>query len=190
MPGCKRLDLAHVVALAALLALGGCSRQDTGGQFEISRLESHWGNGGVDIYCEQRLQLSAEARRALEHGVPLTIEVELILRDMVSRKRVSGATRRYEIRYLPLSEHYRVSGIGTHDVATFPRLRHALAELSRLNFSLAVGALPTGDYEVLARSRLDHGDMPPPMRLPALFDRDWKHVSNWTSGPLIIGPES
>lgn len=190
MPGCTRLDLAHAVALVLLLALGGCSRQGTDGQFEIHYLEAHWGNGRVEITCEQRLQLSAEARRALEHGVPLTIEVELILRDMVSRKRVSGATRRYEIRYLPLSEHYRVSGIGTHDVATFPRLRHALAELARLDFSLAVGALPTGDYEVLARSRLDHGQMPPPMRLPALFDPEWKHVSHWTSGPLVIGPEA
>jgi hypothetical protein len=192
MPGCTRLDLAHAgaLALALTLALGGCSRSDTDGQFEIYRLESHWGNGRLETTCEQRLQLSAEARRALEHGVPLTIEVELILREMPGRKRVSGATRRYEIRYLPLSEHYRVSGIGTHDVATFPRLRHALAELSRLDFSLAVGALPTGDYEVLARSRLDHGQMPPPMRLPALFDPDWRHVSEWTSGPLIIGPEA
>jgi len=190
MPGCTKLDLAHAGALALLLALGGCSRQNTDGPFEIRRLEAYWGNGRVEITCEQRLQLSSEARRALEHGVPLTIEVELILRDMVSRKRVSGVTRRYEIRYLPLSEHYRVSGIGTHDVATFPRLRHALAELSRLDFSLAVGALPTGDYEVLARSRLDHDDMPPPLRLPALFDPDWKHVSNWTSGPLVIGPEA
>jgi hypothetical protein len=187
MPGYARLDPARGVVLALLLTLGGCFQQDAAGRFEISRLDAHWTNGRVEISCDQRLELSAEARSALRHGVPLTIEVELILRDLASRTRVGGITRRYEVRYLPLSEHYQVSGIGAHNVATFPRLRHALAELSRLDLSLEVGTLPAGDYEVLARSRLAHDDLPPPMRLPALFDPEWKHASNWTAWPMTIG---
>jgi len=190
MPGCARFEFAAAGMLVLLVALGGCSHPDTGGQFDIQRLEAHWANGQVEISCEQRLQLSAEAREALQHGVPLTIEVEMILRDSASRTRVGGETHRYELRYLPLSEHYRLTGIGAHDIANFPRLRHALAELSRLNFTLDVGALPAGEYEVLARSRLDASDMPPPMRLPVLFDANWKHASRWTSWPLIVYPDS
>ena len=190
MPGCSRFDSARGVILTLLLALGGCFQQDAGGRFEISRLEAHWSKGRVEISCEQQVELSAEARAALQHGVPLTIEVELILRDLASRTRVGAVTRRYELRYLPLSEHYQVSGLGAHNVATFPRLRHALSELSRLSFSFEVGTLAAGSYEVLARSRLDHGDRPPPMRLPALFDPAWKHTSIWTSWPMTVGPEA
>jgi hypothetical protein len=188
MPGCAKPDPALGALLTLMLALGGCAEPGKGGQFEISRLEARWQSGHVEVGCEQRLQVSAEAREALQHGVPLTIELEMILRAAGTQARVSGETRRYELRYLPLSEHYRVSGVGANDVATFPRLRHALAELSRLELRLDTGALPAGDYELLARSRLDHRHMPPPMRLPALFDPRWKHASEWTSAQLTIGP--
>jgi hypothetical protein len=188
MPGCARPDLAATGLLALLFALGGCSGPSGGGQFDIDHVAARWANGRLEVTCDQRLKLSAEARDALQHGVPLTIKVELILRDIATRTRVGATTRRYEIRYLPLSEHYRVSGIGARDVATFPRLRHALAELSRLELSLDTGALPAGDYEVLVRSQLDRRLMPPPMRLPALFDSAWKHASTWTSWPLTINP--
>jgi hypothetical protein len=188
MPGSANFDLSHGIVLTLLLALGGCFQQEAASRFEISHLEAHWTNGRVEISCDQQLELSAEARAALQHGVPLTIEVELILRDVASRTRVGGVTRSYEVRYLPLSEHYQISGIGARNVATFPRLRHALAELSHLDLSLDVGTLPTGNYEVLVRSRLDHGQMPPPMRLPALFDPAWKHASNWTSWPMTVDP--
>jgi hypothetical protein len=187
MPGCARFEFTHAAALALLL--GACSGQNVETRFEINHLDSHWASGRIDINCEQKLRLSAEARNALEHGVPLTIEVEVILRDLATRTRIEDVTSRYELSYLPLSEHYRISGTRPHETANFPRLRHALAKLSRLELSMEVGTLPDGEYEVLARSRLVHGEMPPPMRLPALFDPDWKHASAWIASPLTIGPE-
>lgn len=186
MPGCARSEIAQAAFLSLLLA--ACSGQEEKPRFEIDVLDASWTSGHIDIRCEQRLQLSEEARDALEHGVPLTIEIEVILRDMATRTRVDEVTGRYELRYLPLSEHYRVSALGTTEIANFPRLRHALAKLSLLELSMEVGTLPGGEYEVLARSRLRHGDMPPPMRLPALFDPDWQHASAWISSPLSIGP--
>ena len=174
--------------LAFMLAQCACSNQAANGLFEVRHLEALWANGRVAVRCEQQLRLSDEARNALRHGVPLTIELELILRDTRSQTRIGKETRRYELRYLPLSEHYRVSRLGERSVQTFPRLRHALAELSRLELSIETGSLPAGDYEVLARTRLDHGDMPPPMRLPALFDPAWHHASAWTSWPLTVDP--
>lgn len=187
MPGCARPDPALGTLLTLMLVLGGCGESTDGGQFEISQLDARWESGRVEVGCEQQLQLSSEAREALRHGVPLTIELELILRNSATQSRVSAETHRYELRYLPLSEHYRLSGVGANDVATFPRLRHALAELSRLKLNLDTGPLPAGDYELLARSRLDHRHMPPPMRLPALFDPRWKHASEWASAQLTVG---
>lgn len=192
MHGCGSVESPRggflALLLAPLLALAGCVDEAAGGLFEIRRLDAVWTDGRVDVQCEQQLRLSNEARNALRHGVPLTIELELVLRDTRSQTRVGTETRRYELRYLPLSEHYRVSLLGETAAQTFPRLRHALAEMSRLQLSIETGALPASDYEVLARIRLDHGAMPPPMRLPALFDPDWKHASVWTSWPLTVSP--
>lgn len=208
MPGCARIDgrraslpalryaLWHALWWAALLfslvvvltGSLGCSRPAEGGLFEVDRVEAHWANGRLEGNCTLGLRLSAEARDALRHGVPLTIELELILRNTGDQTRVGTETGRYEIRYLPLSEHYHVSGLGRGQAGTFPRLRHALAELSSVDFSIDTGALPAGEYELLARSRLDRASMPPPMRLPALFDPGWKHASQWSSWPLTIDP--
>lgn len=190
MPGYANADRAVSLPAAALagllLLLAACGEPAESGQFEIVRVEAHWTNGELRGRCEQKLTLGAEAREALRHGVALTVELELILRNTGDQTRVGQDTTRYEIRYLPLSEHYQVSGLQAGHVATFPRLRHALAELSIIDFRLDTGALPAGDYELLARSRLDRSSLPPPMRLPALFDPGWKHASGWSSWPLTV----
>jgi len=176
--------------LVFILALTACSGQDSAGRFELSQVDADWQNGRLDVRFEQRLKLSEEARNALDHGVPLTVEVELILRDSSSQTRVGSTVGNYEIRYLPLSEHYQVASLEEGMVKTFPRLRHVLAELARLELSVETGAIPAGDYELLARSHLDHNRMPPPMRLPALFSSEWNHDSTWTAWPLAINPEA
>jgi len=197
MPGCAKFpdrapEASLAVALAALLAIlfsaTACTTPDSGGAFKLNRVEANWANGQVDVRFEQQLSLSGEARNALVHGVPLTLVIELFLRDSSNRVRVGSSSSSYEIRYLPLSEHYQVSGSDWSAVKTYPRLRHILAELARLELSFDTGALPAGDYELLVRSRLDKQSMPPPMRLPVLFSPQWDHDSRWTSWPLEINP--
>lgn len=190
MPACinkaKRGDLLLPLLLCFMLA--ACENRPEGGQFEISKVEALWSNGQMTIRFEQDLNLSPEARNALVHGVPLTIGVELVLRDARTQTRVKKMNSLYEIRYLPLSEHYQLSDEVGKSVQTFPRLRHALAELGSLQLSFETGALPRGEYELLARSFLDKQKMPPPMRLPVLFSPRWNHESAWTSWPLDIEP--
>lgn len=196
MPACARREgrlagpPAQLLFWLAIALMGptGCNRAPEGGLFTIDRVDAHWANGRLEGRCRLGLQLSPEAREALRHGVPLTVELELILRNTNDQTRVGSEIGRYEIRYLPLSEHYQVSGLGQGHVGTFPRLRHALSELSSLDCSMDTGALPAGEYELLARSRLDHASLPPPMRLPALFDPGWNHASQWSSWPLTIDP--
>ena len=142
----------------------------------------------MEVRFEQALALSAEARDALVHGVPLTLAVELVLREARTQTRVKKQRSLYEIRYLPLSEHYQLSIIDQDERLTFPRLRHALAELGSLRMSVETGALPQGDYELLVRSFLDKQKMPPPMRLPVLFASRWNHESAWTTWPMSIEP--
>jgi hypothetical protein len=171
---------------AALLPLGGCQHGAAGGRFEIEALEARWASGRIEVRCEQNLRLSEAARDALGHGVPVTVELELILRSAADQTRIVRNSSNFEIRYLPMSEHYQVSRLVDGPVRTYPRLRHALADLSRVDITLETGALPAGEYELLARTRLNRDRMPPPMRLPVMFDGAWRHASTWTSWPLVI----
>ncbi len=191
MPACvKTPESTPLILLVVALTLAACSDPAADGRFELSHVEAKWTNGWMKVACEQHLSLSNEARNALIHGVPLTVQLELLLRNSDSRTRVGNETYSYEIRYLPLSDYYQLSVSGTDTVRTFPRLRHVLAELSSLDVSFETGALPAGDYELLARTRLDQRTMPPPMRLPVLLSSKWRHDSSWSSWPLEIEPET
>lgn len=177
-------------AAALSLLLTACGDSSESGRLELRDVEARWSNGRMEVRFEQDLQLSPEARNALVHGVPLTLGVELVLRDAKTQARVRRNKSFYEIRYLPLSEHYQLSGPGDENLRTFPRLRHALADLADLEVRFETGALPSGEYELLARCFLDKQKMPPPMRLPVMFSPRWKHESAWSSSQLEIRPEA
>lgn len=184
----KKPECARGCLLAVVLALSACADPGAEGRFELTRIAAEWSNGRLNVTSEQKLSLSEEASNALIHGVPLTIELELVLRNTGDQTRVGNQTSNYEIRYLPLSNYYQLAFSGTDTVKTFPRLRHVLAELSHLDVSVETGTVPAGDYELLARISLDQNRMPPPMRLPALLSAKWHHDSAWSSWPLQIEP--
>ena len=189
MPACVKIpETTRLLLLTMAFTLAACSDPAADGRFELNRVEAKWANGRMDVTFEQQLSLSNEARNALIHGVPLTVQLELLLRDVVSRTRLGDKSSSYEIRYLPMSDHYQLSHSGTTRVKTFPRLRHVLAELSSLSVSFETGVLPAGDYELLARTSLDQREMPPPMRIPVLLSSKWRHDSSWSSWPLKIEP--
>ena len=114
--------------------------------------------------------------------------MEIVLRNTGNQTRLIQSLDIYEIRYLPMSEHYQLSLPSGSEVRTFPRLRHLLSELSTVKLSFSTGVLPAGDYELLARTRLDRQKMPPPMRLPVLFSSQWRHDSDWSAWPVDIQP--
>ena len=176
--------------LAATLLLAACGAANESQRFEVRDLRAEWSSGQLDVRLRQRLELGPEARDALLHGVPLTLGVEVVLRDASTQTRLQRQRSLYEIRYLPLSEHYQLTPGETGVAQTFPRLRHALAELGELRLSVETGVLPEGEYEILARSFLDKRRVPPPMRLPVLFSPRWNHESAWTTWPLDIGREA
>lgn len=174
------------MAMTSMLVVAGCS--DSGSnRFEVNQVDAQWNNGWLSLSFDQKLTLSSEARRALVHGVPLTIALELSLRDTSQQTLIAGKTARYEIRYLPLSDRYQLTSPDS-TIKTYPRLRHALSQLSRPEVLFKTGALPGGNYELLVRTHLDQRKMPPPMRLPVLLSADWQHDSKWSSWPLLIEP--
>ncbi|MEJ8569544.1 DUF4390 domain-containing protein [Elongatibacter sediminis] len=165
------------LATAWLMAACASEAQDFG--VTIESLETSRQAGHVQLVVHQDIRLSTEARAALEHGVPLVIQVEARLRRSRGGNDVMTIERHFEIRYLPLSDHYQVMEGDGQQQGTYPRLRHALADLREVTLPLPGTLAGTGPWEAGARSRLLASRLPRPMRLPAWFSARWRHDSGW-----------
>jgi len=177
-----------LLLLTGLFLSGGCDSQTGTPRFDIQHVDLDWSNGVLNVRLQQNLSLSNEARDALDNGVPLTLRLDLILRDTASQTHIEEHLADYEIRYLPLSKLFQLTLPGGEEIKTFPRLRHLLADLANLRFTLRTGVLPEGHFELMARTRIDRRKIPLSMRLPTLFDAEWTHDSGWSSWPLEISP--
>jgi len=191
MPACaKSAKFSSLLAVLSILAISGCDSQTSRNHFELNQVSANWSDGFLNATLHQTLTLSREAREALVHGVPLTLQTDWIIRNTGDGARPEKNFETYEIRYLPLSEHYQLTPADAGEVRTFRRLRHLLADLSIVSLTFRTGGLPAGEYELLVRTRLDQRKIPPPMRLPALFSSEWRHDSDWSAWPLYIRPRT
>ena len=139
-----------------------------------------------EIHGAQKLNLSQQARAALQNGVSLTLRLEMELRsneDMIENKHVA---RNFQLRYLPLSERFQFSVDIPPGQETFSRLRYVLATMDALDVQLPSGPLPPGNYELRTRVQLDESRLPAPMQLPALFSPQWRHDSDWSVWPFNV----
>ncbi len=170
-----------------VLLLASCSKPaavDYG--FVIKNVTVSNAYQALSVRVQQDLQLSTQAREALEHGVALTIVLELELHNDNRLMVVRKDTRQYQLRYLPLSERYQLSGGEHDDMQVFPRLRHVLAEISNVDIKIATGPLLPGSYELRSRVSLDETRLPAPMQLPAWLSSEWRHDSEWSVWPFEI----
>jgi hypothetical protein len=191
MPACaKKAKFLPQLVVLCMLAMTGCGSQAVGNHFELNQVAANWSDGYLNATLHQTLTLSREAREALVHGVPLTVQTELIIRNAGDGTRRKRNLESYEIRYLPLSEHYQLTPANAGEVKTFRRLRHLLADLSIVSLTFPAGGLAAGEYELLVRTHLDQRKIPPSMRLPVLFSSEWRHDSDWSAWPLYIRPQA
>ena len=187
---CASWREAGIATLAGLLILlaGGCAQGADGFGISLHDLNVSRSRDGVEVHARQEIELSSEAGRALRHGVPLRLRLDVALRAQGQWSALKGASLYYEIRYLPLSGHYQLTGPGPEGPArNYPRLRHVLAELSDIELRLPTDEAAPRSLEVRMRSRLDRSRLPGPMQLPALLSSQWAHDSGWVSGQFDLG---
>ncbi len=180
MPVCRN-DFKLLACLVLLLV--GCSDRSGNFGFELLGLESRISGQQLRLKLAQKISLSQDARTALENGVALHIEVRAEL-DADSGN--ISSVRHFEIRYMPLSDHYQLSSDQPALVRTYPRLRHVLADLSAVELIMPLTNIAAGNYQVQARSWLEKRKLPAPMRLPIWFSPNWQHDSGWHSWPVSI----
>lgn len=176
---------ASLLSIAALL-LCACGKPDVDYGFTIDKVSVNRAYQALSVNLQQTLVLSQQAREALEHGVTLTIMLELELRNDNNMIVMRRDARRFQLSYLPLSERYQLSEDASEELKSFSRLRHILAEMAVLNVQLATGPLPPGSYELRTRIRLDKSLLPAPMQLPAWLSSEWQHDSEWSVWPFKV----
>jgi outer membrane lipopolysaccharide assembly protein LptE/RlpB len=182
---CAKILNTALLGLSITL-LAACGEQAIDYGFDINNVAVNRGYQSLDIHVKQDLDLSPQAMDALQHGVTLTIRLDMELRNDNNMIIVRRQSRRFQIRYLPLSERYQLIDEEREKLQTFVRLRHLFAAISDLQSRLQTGPLPSGNYELRTRVKLDEGLLPAPMQLPALFSSQWRHDSEWSVWPFKI----
>ncbi len=177
-------SLASLWALLVLLA--GCSGEPGDHGFQIRDVRLSPQARQLNVRFAQNLRLSPIALNALQRGVPLTVSVSMELRQQDTLILLANEQALYEIRYLPLSQHFELSNTATGEARSYPRLRHVFSALASLDLNLETGPLAPGGYEFRARTRLERSMLPAPMQLPVLVSAQWRHDSDWSTWQFRI----
>lgn len=133
---------------------------------------------GYALNASFAIQIGPRLEDAVSRGVPLHFRFEIELK----RKRwywadehVAGRVLNYRLSYQALTRQYRLSLGNLHQ--NFDTLDDALRALGR------VGELHVVDRNILvageplqaaARLSLDHNQLPKPLQIDAIADRDWR----------------
>lgn len=172
----------NLLSLGLLAALITACTPDPGNHgFEIRQIGLRPEARQLSVDFTQNLRLSNAVAEALEHGVPLTISISMELRNQENLTLLADHQAHFEIRYLPLIQHYELSNLSTGEARSYPRLRHVTNALASLHLSFATGPLTPGGYEFRARTWLDRASLPAPMQLPVRFSAHWRHDSDWST---------
>lgn len=124
------------------------------------------------------IDLGPRLEEAVGRGVPLTFRLEFTL----DRKRwywvdehIAGRVLKYRLSYQALTRQYRLTLDNLHqNFATLEEALHALGQVVRLPIADKVELKPGETYLAAVRLSLDHEQLPKPLQVDALADRDWR----------------
>jgi len=169
-----------------LLAVAWAQEQtDRVGYFDVRSASLNLVDGVHQLDARLQLVLSAEALRALNSGITLSIELSLEVirvRRFMPDDGEATLTVSYELEYRPLSQRYVVSNLNSGDQDSFATLYSALNNLGRVQ-SLPVidDAIlnPNADYRIRLRALLSTKQYSAPLRFLFFWRDEWDLKSEW-----------
>lgn len=175
-----------------LLALVGCSQTEPPQappvplRLELISPVLQWQDDVLGIVTGIEFQPSQAVLEALNHGVAVTLVVATRIHPVHGVLASADQTRnhRFEIRYLPLIEHYQLTELKTDTSVSYPRLRllmAALAEPRFLDTHLERGDISDRPWHVQARADIDRERLPAPMQLSVFSDSAWQGAQDWVN---------
>lgn len=186
MTECGRLTFG--LLFSAVIAC--CSFNAMADGFAVTRVGAELKDGGYYLDVQAVYEFSDSALEALEHGVPLTLEVRAQVRregawiweeNLVERRQL------FLIRYQPLSELYQVVRQPDGPKQSFVTQAAAIAALGEIEdlWLLERERLePDEKYLVKVKVALDIEALPLPLRPVAYLKPSWDLSSGWSRWPL------
>jgi hypothetical protein len=178
--------MAALLAAMWLASVGVLPAQDEDrGGFTVRSADSELVSGVYLVSAVIELRLSAEARQALESGVPLTVEIEV---DLIRVRRFwmddeeVDVDQRFELVFHALTERYIVRNLNSGDQASFSTVMAALnylGRIQRLPFIDAALLEPARSYDARIRAQLDVDEFSGPLRLLTFWRREFSLESEW-----------
>lgn len=158
--------------------------------FAVDSVETHLAEGVYRLDASVRIDLSRSVRRALDNGVPITLEFRIRVlrpRDYLWDEEVASLSQRFRIEYHALSKRFVLTNVNTGAGQAFRTLEAALEPLQRLQdfplidaTLLPPGARYVGELSVL----LDSESLPVPLRLQTWVNDAWRLSSDPYRWPL------
>lgn len=194
---CRRaVWLWATVVIAGLLAESPravAQDDDDAGLFRVRSVNSELVAGVYFVNALLELNLSGEAREALESGVPLIVHVEV---DLIRIRRFwiddeeYDVDQRFSLEYHALTERYIVRNLNGGEQASFATLSSALnylGRIERLPFIDATLLDPQRGYDARIRAELDMDEFSGPLRLLTFWRREFSLSSDWLRWRLQEG---
>lgn len=173
-----------------VLAWSAWSPQVLAGTIEPVRSQLAAGEDGYTLSADFVLDLGPRLEEAVTRGVTLNFNLEITFsrpRWYWFDERVVERVINYRVSYNALTRQYRLSTGGLH--RSFDTFESALRALGRVG-ALPVaerGALKLGErYDVELRLSLDKSQLPKPLQVDAIANRDWQvesKVLRWQYTP-------
>ncbi len=169
----KRISLSA----CAWLALAGCDalRHQAPGALDVREARIVVVADGAQLDLDLDCRLNGPMSDALEHGIPITLQIDLHAR---AGRIELGDRRALELRYFPLSRRYQLRDLRSDNVRSFSAYGSLIDSLGTLRLPLpaAFGQLPAGT-RLRVEVGLDHSALPGPLRLPAILEPAWRLVA-------------
>jgi hypothetical protein len=147
---------------------------------------------GYALNAEFDIRIGARLEDAVGRGVPLHFRFEILIK----RKRwywadehVVGRVLDYRLSYQALTRQYRLSLGSLHrNFDTLDEALRALGRMGRLHVADST-TLPAGEPVTVAlRLSLDHTELPKPLQIDALSDREWRVEAKTHSWQFVPSP--
>ena len=177
-----------IVAAGMVLLGSGALAQDPverAGYFEVRSASTELVAGVHMLDARLQLVLSSEALKALNSGVPLTIELQM---QVIRSRRFyldaldAELAFRFELEYRPISQRYLVRNLNSGNQDSFATLYSALNSLGRVQRLPVIDEtllVPDRDYRVRLRALLATEQYSAPLRLLFFWRDEWQLKSEW-----------
>jgi hypothetical protein len=167
----RRLLLAPLLALA----LQACAPGESTLSLGEAHVDSRGGRSLLVVECDWKP--SGAMLDALDHGIPLTLRLELTRehRGTFGWNVQQREQHRLELRYFPLSRNYQLRDLDRATMRSFGVRAAALAAFSRMELPLETASIrAVAPERQRLRIVLDSDALPGALRLPALVDAAWR----------------